>query len=430
MEEKVREDTELDLMREEEVETRYFLYKLNAIITIQRCSRGYLGRLRAKIVAFEMRKYRAQQEVLANQHLRDHHEAFLRALAAKEKLRANAAIEIQRVWRGRLGRKVFAHLMYQRKISDHAVSVQRAYQRRLARLRVKAIKRDTLTDMRHLAARRQRGMVLRMFGLAKRRYQKLIAPMLENLGIDPISFNYRINELIAETKQDFEVLVSVFYRERELWKKHGLNRLEKLFERRQILADQGYRYKLQDAVRIAEPGHPFYGLTGVIVRIDESLVGYPLYEIRLDRYFRQTYLRMTTDPLLTYEQIQPLAKIQVDPYVSGLHEHQYPAKFGIDATNEFYTKKNVYAAWTIQRAFRMHRARKIVARVRYEHWRKNIHRHHSLLHHLSETNALSTEGYRVAGLLGTQSKKPIQWNEWKQKLYPLRYTSNVRKMNE
>ncbi len=429
--EKVREDTELDLMRDEEAETRYYLYKINAIVTIQRCFRGHLGRKIALIVAYEMRKFRGKQEYIENQHLREHHEAFLRAQYAKEKIRANAAIEIQRVWRGRMGRKIFADLQYQKLISKTAVSVQHAYQVRLAQLQLKAIKRDSLTQMRHLAARRQRGMVLRLFGLAKRKYQNMIAPMLESLGIDPISFNYRFSELVTETVQDFEMLLGIYHRERDLFKKHGINRLNRLFERRQILAEQGFKYKLHDAVRIIEPGHAYYGLTGVIVRIDETLVGYPLYEIRLDRYFgRQTFLRMTTDPLLTYEQIQPLTKIQTDPIISGLHEHQYPAKFGLDATNEFYSKKNVYAAWTIQRAFRMHRSRRIVARVRYEHWRKNINRHHSLLLHLSESNALTTEGYRIAGILQTQSRKPIKFNELKQKLYPLRYTSNVRKLNE
>ena len=92
--EKVREDTELDLMRDEEAETRYYLYKLNAIVTIQRCFRGHQGRKIALIVAYEMRKFRGKQEYIANQHLREHHEAFLRAQYAKEKIRANAAIEI------------------------------------------------------------------------------------------------------------------------------------------------------------------------------------------------------------------------------------------------------------------------------------------------------------------------------------------------
>jgi hypothetical protein len=392
IEEKVHEDTELDLMREEEIETRFFLYKLTAVITIQRVFRGYKGRIVGGIVAFEMRKHRGKMELLANQHLRDHHEAFLRALAAKEKLRANAAMEIQRVYRGHKGRKVFAIIKYQQIISDHAIAVQRAYQKRLAKLRLKAIKRDTVTEMRHLAAKRQRGLVLRSFGLMKRKYQNMIAPVLESFGMDPISFNYRYRELITETISDFEMLISIFHREKDLYKKHGVNSYNRGYDRRTILQEQGWKYKVQDAVRIIEPNHTFYGLTGIIVRIDESLVGNPLYEIRLDRYSRQTHLRMTTDPIMCYEQIQPLSKIQLDPDIAGdPHAHQYPSKFGLDPTSEFYSKKNVYAAWTIQRAFRVFRAKKIVARVRYEHWRKNINRHHSLLHHLSEANALSSK---------------------------------------
>jgi hypothetical protein len=431
IEEKVREDYELDRMRDEEIETRYYLYKLNAVITIQRVYRGYLGRIIGKIVAFEMRKYRSKQEYLANQHLRDHHEAFLRALAAKEKIRANACAEIQRVFRGFRGRKIFRYLKYQKLVSMKAVSVQHAYQRRLAKLRLKAIKRDVLTEMRHLAAKRQRGMVLRMFGLMKRKYQTMIAPALSNLGIDPITYNYRIGELVTDTIYDFEILFNVFSREKALYKKFGiLNTGDKDFERRNVLIEQGWKYKLHEAVRIIDLYHPFHGLTGIVVRIDETLLGAPLYEIRLDRYERQTHLRMTTDPIVMYEQIQPIAKIQINPQVDNPHAHRYSSIFGIDNENEFFSKKNVYAAWTIQRAFRMHRSRRIVARVRFEHWRKNINRHYSVLHHLSEANAFSYEGYRVAGYLGTQSMKPIRFNELKHKFLPQRYLSGTKKLNE
>jgi hypothetical protein len=39
-------------------------------------------------------------------------------------------------------------------------------------------------------------------------------------------------------------------------------------------------------------------MTEVIARIDDSLPGKPLYEIKLDRSGRITHVRMTTEPLL------------------------------------------------------------------------------------------------------------------------------------
>jgi hypothetical protein len=428
--EKVREDEELDRMREEEIATRYFLYHENAILDIQRCFRGYLGRRKAKARAVEYFREKHRKDFEENDHIRQHHDAFLKALAAKEKIRHNAAVEIQRIVRGRNGRRRAAILQYQRKISLHAVDVQRAYKRRLAKMELLARKRDVLSDMRYKAARRQRGLVLRLFGLTKRKYQKIFAPMLEGLGVDPISFNYRVGELVTETIQDFEALLGIYIRERELLKKHGTNTLGKMLERRTILGEQGWEYKLHDAVRIVEPGHPFHGYSGVISRIDESLVGTPLFEVRLDRFPRQTYVRQTTDPLVTYQGLQPLAKIQKDPKYPMHNPFLYPAIFGLDGTNDFYCKKNVYAACTIQRAFRVYRSGRIVARVRYEHWRKCINRQHSLLHHLAETNSLSGHGYDVTELLGVRSFRPIFFDEIRHKFIPQKYISRSKQLDE
>ena len=100
-----------------------------------------------------------------------------------------------------------------------------------------------------------------------------------------------------------------------------MNRAKAFDARKKAILSQGWKLRVYDAVRIIgktfrtfcyldclplriwfpfliESEHPFQGMTGIIVRIDESLPGKPLYEIKLDRTGRITNVRMTTEPLL------------------------------------------------------------------------------------------------------------------------------------
>lgn len=86
--------------------------------------------------------------------------------------------------------------------------------------------------------------------------------------------------------------------------------------------------------------------------------------------------------------------------------------FGLNPEDEFYSRRNVTAAWRIQAAFRMHRARRMVARKRFEQWMQNIGRQAALLQHLSQSNALNTQGYNLAKLL-------------KLRYFPLNYFSTI-----
>jgi hypothetical protein len=424
---KVQEDFELDLMRDAEIEMRYFLYQEKAIIDIQRAFRGWLGRKRFAERATEHFRDKSKLYYEENEHFRIHHEAFKRAALAREQLRHRAATDIQRVVRGRLGRKRFKEVEQLAKIAKFAVHLQRAYRKRLAKLKLDALRRDQLSELRYKAARRQRGMLLRLIGLFKRKQQFRFGPFMEGLGIDPITYNYRLTELVTETINDFKHLVNIFRREKVLLSEHGLNRLNLSLGRRQVLAEQGWKFNAQDAIRIVEPGHKFEGYTGTIVRIDETLLGAPLFEVRLDRFPRQTFVRMTTDPLIIYTKTQALAKIMKCPEVGEQMDRFRIFPHDHDTS---LSKNSIYAAWTIQRAYRMHRARKIVAHKRYEHWMQNIARQWSLLYHLSDSNSLNTQGYNVAYFLGTRSLKPPYFDEIRHKIVPGRLTANVSKPNE
>lgn len=222
--------------------------------------------------------------------------------------------------------------------------------------------------------------------------------------------------------------MGIFKRERALVEEHGLNKLAVSVGRRKVLVTQGWKLKVQDAVRIVERGHKFEGYTGVISRIDETLLGLPLYEIKLDKFNRQTFLRMTTDAFNTYAAPQPLTKIQVKP---KLLEYEQPTGiFGTNNDDPFYSKKNVKAAWTLQLAFRVFRAKKIASRKRYELWLRAAARQWTLMNHLAETNTVTMQAHNIAGLLGVRPVKPVYYDEIRHPFQPPRLTATVAKEAE
>jgi hypothetical protein len=194
IEDRVREDTELDLMREAEAETRYYNYRLRAIINFQRIFRGWKGRMIAAEAAVIFYRDESRDYYSKNQHMRLRHEAFKRAAIARENLRHKAAAQIQKRVRGMQARVRFVAIKHQAKIARYAVYVQREYRRRLAMLKLQAMKRDKKSEIRFKAARKQRGSVMRMLGFHTRKQQSQFGKVLDEIGMDPLSFNYRVGE--------------------------------------------------------------------------------------------------------------------------------------------------------------------------------------------------------------------------------------------
>lgn len=177
-----------------------------------------------------------------------------------------------------------------------AVRIQANYRRHLAQNHRLAVIRDRAMKERFYAARRQRGFLLRRLGFKNRRTQAQLGFFLRFLGIDPITFHYRIREVMGEIKNDFVSFAKVCRREMYLYHKYRGVAIPMTRERRQLIIQQRFHFQVSDAVRIIEPGHKFQGYTGVIVRMDTSLPGIPLYEVKLDRFlFKQTYVKMSTD---------------------------------------------------------------------------------------------------------------------------------------
>lgn len=104
---RVREDHEIDLMREAEAETRYYNYRIKAIVNFQRIFRGWKGRIVAMEVAVIYYRGHAIDYYSKNHRMRLHHEAFKRVLIARENLKHKAAAQVQKRVRGMLARKRF-----------------------------------------------------------------------------------------------------------------------------------------------------------------------------------------------------------------------------------------------------------------------------------------------------------------------------------
>ena len=51
-----------------------------------------------------------------------------------------------------------------------------------------------------------------------------------------------------------------------------------------------YFKKVYDPVRIIDTLHPYAGLSGMVTRIDTSIPGTPLYEVKIDGGETQTYV--------------------------------------------------------------------------------------------------------------------------------------------
>jgi hypothetical protein len=211
MKDAIKEDKELDLMRHAEAETLFYNYLISQIVNIQRYFRGYLGRERAYKAKVAHFQFKTKAFLDENEWMRLNHDNYLKQLAAFEHRRQFSATLIQKRVRGMQARKRFKEVRRLAQTARLAVIVQRQYRRRLGEQRLRALKRGTISKERFLAARRQRGFMLRLFGFKSRKTQSKLGGVLKGLGIDPVSFNYRLPELIQDTINDFQTFKVIIF---------------------------------------------------------------------------------------------------------------------------------------------------------------------------------------------------------------------------
>ncbi|CAM9115659.1 unnamed protein product, partial [Ectocarpus fasciculatus] len=423
-----REENELDMMRENEQELLYFYFHENAIINIQRSFRGYKGRERALRIAAENRKYKGSKFYNNMVKLREDYVIHQRYLKVLEGKRLKAATVIQATERGRQARVLFKALQQDSNRDKYVVLIQRVYRGHLSRLLLDSLRRKNVHMIRFNAARRQRGHILRALGMKKKKAQNAFSRnFLEGAGFEPISFNYRVKEIWEDIVADYHQFVDIMKREYDIYQETKGARVLRLGARRKRLMAQGANIKRYDAVIIIDPKHRYYGYTGLVMRVDSNVVGEPLYEVKLDALTKQTFVHMTTDALSTYLYQQPLSRItrrpNMDLYLSTLR----PILYGLSSSPE-HSRERVSAAWTIQRAYRCHVARKRVSRRRYELWTRRTDLQRSIIKQMTETNTLTTQAYFLTGRLGIRPKQNIRFDEVRHSLHPERI--NAKKQQQ
>lgn len=129
---------------------------------------------------------------------------------------------------------------------------------------------------------------------------------------------------------------------------------------------------------------------------------------------------MTTDALQIYTNIQPLDKVENDPNLYSYLSSLRPPMFGTNRNNNFYDGKNVNAAWVIQRSYRMHRAKRTTARMRYEMWQRNADEQWSLYAQLADYNCITTQAWNLTNVFKLRSKKRLEYSEMRHTALPLR----------
>lgn len=396
---------------------------------IQRIFRGYTGRIQGAIKATAISKEKSTAFYAEMKGIRRNLEALRAAIERRKKLQYAGATMIQKRIRGMIARRKFIRIRMQAQKVRLTIAVQRDYRRRLGMMKLLGMRRAKVGEIRFRAARRQRGMLLRMIGFRKRKQQATFGFALQELGIDPLTYNYRFMELISETWQDAKQFWSIIKREYNIVKEAGLfDKVKQEKLRRKILEGQLVNIKVLDPVRVMDITHPYVGYTGQVTRIDTSIPGTPLYEVKLDGLKRQIFVNMTTDALTTYKDVQPLAKIDKKPKLRDFF--QPFVLYGVNEGDPMFNRRNITAAWTIQRAFRVYRAHKLVARKRYESWVRACDMQGSFFSHLAETNTLTTQANNILDYLGVRPSKPIKFDEVRHPTVSGRYLSNLKKPNE
>ena len=215
--ERDKELEELDLMREEDAAVSFALFRNKMANDCQRTFRGWMARIRA----FDLLvvKTTAEQTEYYNNlaWVRWRYESNRKSLEAKAKIKIKKAIEIQRTFRGWLGRiKAEARRLYIFK-EGNARQIQYAFRSHLARLSLQALRRAYVNEQRFRKVQKDRASLLRLFGVKSRAKDKLgnrkgMMKLVEYLGIDPIGYNIYPASLARETYADFRGLMKIFNR--------------------------------------------------------------------------------------------------------------------------------------------------------------------------------------------------------------------------
>ena len=227
--------------------------------------RGWQGRVKGAILAFEISRQKNQDWYQEGEDFRANLAALRAEIERRLKKRNSSSVLIQKRARGMIARIRFIKVKAQAKLNQLTIAVQRDYRRRLGELKLMAMRRSKYAEIRFRAARAQRGMLLRAFGFKKRKQQATLAIVLNSLGIDPMSYNYRFFELVKETMQDFQNFVNILRREYHICSTEGFmpkDTNNRIRARRNFLVNHNIDLRILDSCVIMDASHPYVAARG------------------------------------------------------------------------------------------------------------------------------------------------------------------------
>lgn len=201
--------------------------------------------------------------------------------------REEAALVLQRRFRGAVGRRRFQNMLQYKLETLAAVRCQSAFRAVLGRRRAAALRRvaDTAQLVR-FSRQRQAFILRRVFRRLQRRTQRDFLLIAVTLGLDPASYTLAVRSQIDELCHDARDFVTDIIVEYRAACRAGICHSYLKSQIRTELRQEHYgmRETLQagDAVRVIDPAHPRRGQTAYIVAIDTSIPEKLVAEVKFD----------------------------------------------------------------------------------------------------------------------------------------------------
>ncbi|KAJ8603083.1 hypothetical protein CTAYLR_006686 [Chrysophaeum taylorii] len=200
--ETVTAENERLAMESEEEETREFLYLEIMWRRVENLVRRKLAwkrtaTLRAEITKHKQRAFLTKRGADIEEMQRREQQRALDEIRETE-----AALAIQRRFRGAVGRRRFRNKLHVQLDALAAIRCQTAYRAAMGRRKAAAMRRTIAAQQYFRANRRVQGAVLRLLGKKQRKTQRELLRVLVPLGLDPLSFTLSLKAQLRDLRAD------------------------------------------------------------------------------------------------------------------------------------------------------------------------------------------------------------------------------------
>ena len=362
-----------------------------------------IARMRALIQVDRSKKYKNEREE-AITLAKDRDKAKRRA--AYE--RGEAALLIQRRYRGVLGRRRFDNILQFHLENVAATTCQTCFRKAMGRRDACARRRMRQMYAYQKVQRGRQGKILReIFGKKQRLFQRAFLRVAMPMGLDPMSYTLSPVSQVQELHKDARDLYTAIRIEATAWREGGRDAYARDKIRMDLWADDAKSWELRqgDAVRIVDVRHPRRGQTAFLAAVDESIPGKEVAELTYDLDGHTESLPLMTVADAFTESKRALHRIDAlqRPYLKCMEPSIVRGNrkqlISWCRKSRPITKSH-RGAIALQNFVRRAQACKKVARVRYAYWCNSRARRVVLLQTLTSFASLHTPAARKLLKLG------------------------------